>query len=158
MTDKDTTLKTLDDEYRNFQTAIEGLDEQQFALPFLDGWDVRDIVAHVLGWEDEMIPALDRIARGERPVPEGVDYSNGDEWNAGFSGALHAISPQTVLAKWRQTHMNFVRAAQSVPGDRYGVKEDGKPNTINRLLETTGYGHYREHIAQIADWRTKAGI
>ena len=34
------------------------------------------------GWLREMTPALERLTRGERPTPEGIDWSNVDAWNA----------------------------------------------------------------------------
>jgi hypothetical protein len=105
-----------------------------------------------------MAGALGRIARGERPTPEGVDYSDDAKWNAGFASKLHGVGPRTAIAIWEQQHADYVRAAQGVPDDRYGVKDDGKPNTVNRLLETSGYGHYREHLAQISEWRKREGI
>ena len=32
-------------------------------------WGVREILAHIMGWQREMIPVLERIARGEKPSP-----------------------------------------------------------------------------------------
>ena len=158
MSGKETTLKLLDTEYKNLRSTIDGLDEGQLLRPWLDAWSVKDIVAHVLGWEREMTGALERLGRGERPTVEGVDYSNTDEWNAAFAQRMASINPATVLAIWQQTHMNYVRAAKAVPDDRYGTKEDGTPNAVNRLLEGSGYGHYREHAAQIGAWRQREGI
>ena len=158
MTDKTTTLKLVDDAYGDLRQGIDGLDDAQLTRPWLDGWCVRDIVAHVMGWEREMSGALERIARGERPTPEGVDYSDDTAWNAKFAAALHAVGPRTVIARWEQQHANYVRAAKAVPDDRYGVKDDGKPNAVNRLLETSGYGHYREHLTQISEWRKRESI
>jgi len=158
MSNKESTLQLLDKEYQNLRQAIDGLDEEQLSRAWFDSWSVKDIVAHVLGWEREMTGALERMARGERPTREGVDYSNVDEWNAKFSKAMTQISPQTVLAAWRQVHMNYVKAARAVSDDRYGVREDGMPNTVNRLLEASGFGHYREHAGPIREWRQREGL
>lgn len=158
MSDKASVLQQLDTEFQNLRQAVDGLKPDQLERVWFDRWSVKDILAHVLGWEREMIVALQRIARGERPTPEGVDYSNADEWNAKFALAFTQQLPTTVVAEWQQTHMNYVRAAQAVPGDRYGVSDDGKPKTANRLVETSGTGHYKEHAAQIRDWRQREGL
>lgn len=155
--DKASAIKELQDEYENFRRALKGLEPEQLSRPFLDGWSVKEIVAHVMGWEQEMVAALERMARGERPTPEGVDYSDGDAWNAKFEAQMAAISPQTVLATWRQAHMNYVNAAKDVPEERYGER-DGKPQTVNRLLQTSGTGHYEEHAEAIREWRKKEGL
>ena len=153
MSDKQTTLKLLDEEYQSFRQLIDGLEGAALTRVWFGSWSVKDIVAHVLGWQREMTEALRRMARGEKPTPEGVDYSNTDEWNAKFAAAMQGIDARTVIAAWQQTHMTFARAAQAVPDDRYG---EGK--TVNRLIEASGWGHYREHAPAIRDWRQKKGL
>jgi hypothetical protein len=71
---------------------------------------------------------------------------------------MRQVSANTIIATWEQVHANYVRAAQGVPDERYGVKDDGSPSTVNRLLETSGYGHYREHIEHIQAWRRREGL
>jgi hypothetical protein len=157
MTDKASALKTVDAEYRNLLKAIDGLDDTAMARVWFGAWSAKDVIAHVMGWEREMTGALERIARGERPTPEGVDYSDSDAWNAKFAAGYHGISSRTVIADWQQAHQGYVKAAQAIPGDRYGEK-DGKLATVNRLLQTSGSGHYKEHAPQILEWRKSQGI
>lgn len=45
-------------------------------------WGVREILAHMSGRHREMAPALQRLSRGERPIPAGVSYDDGDAWPA----------------------------------------------------------------------------
>ena len=148
--DKASALKLLEEDYQNLRQAIDGLDGQALSRVWFGSWSVKDIVAHIMGWEREMTEALRRMARGEKPTPEGVDYSNTDEWNARFASAWQGIGPPTVLAAWYQAHMNYVKAARAVPDDRYG---EGK--TINRLIETSGIGHYKEHLPAIQEYKAK---
>ena len=155
--DKAEVLQNVEAESQNLQEAVKGLDNDQMAETWLDGWSAKDILAHVLGWDREMIVFLERLARGERPAPEGVDYSDPNAWNAKFALEFAPISGSTVLAIWRQVHMNFLRAAKALPDDRFGEK-DGKPKTANRMLADNGYQHYQEHTAQILEWRKSAGI
>ena len=155
--DKAEVLQNVEAESQNLQAAVKGLDNDQMAETWLDGWSAKDILAHVLGWDREMIVFLERLARGERPAPEGVDYSDPNAWNAKFALEFAPISGSTVLAIWRQVHMNFLRAAKALPDDRFGEK-DGKPKTANRMLADSGYQHYQEHMAQILEWRKSAGI
>lgn len=158
MSDKATTLRLVDDEYANLRKAIDGLDAAALQRVWFGEWSVKDIIAHILGWEREMAGALQRIARGEKPTPEGVDYSDSDAWNAKFSGVMKQQLPTTVIAEWGQVHQVYVKAAQAVPDDRFGAAEDGRPKTANRLIETSGYGHFREHAAQINAWRQREGM
>jgi hypothetical protein len=152
-TDKQSVLNELNTEYDKFQETIKGMERDRLDQVFYDQWSVKDIVAHMLGWEREMTEALRRIARGERPTPEGVDYGNSDEWNAKFAARMRGQLPTTVLAEWGQVHGGFLKALAAVPDDRFGV---GK--SVNRIAEGTGYGHYREHGPPIQEWRKREGI
>jgi len=139
--DKQTALARLDEQFQALLATIKGLDESAMSERFYDQWNVKDLLAHIAGWQHTMKDAMERMVRGEKPVPEGVDYSNADEWNAGFAAAMKAQNAETIVANLRQAYANYVRAAKAIPDDRYG---EGK--TINRLLEASGYGHIEEHL------------
>ncbi len=153
MSNKEATLQQLDEEYQKLLQAIEGLEEEALSRVWFGDWSTKQVIGHILGWEREMTGALQRLARGERPTVEGVDYSNVDEWNAKFAHATDAIEPRSVLAMWRQVHMTYVRAARAVPDDRYGESK-----TVNRLLEASSIGHYQEHAGPIREWRQQEGL
>jgi len=142
--DKQTALTKLDEQFKALLGSIKGLDENAMSERFYDDWSVKDILAHIAGWQHTMKDAMERMARGEKPVPEGVDYSNADAWNAGFAGAMKAQNAETIVANLRQAYANYARAARAIPDDRFG---EGK--TINRLLEASGYGHIEEHLPAI---------
>ena len=154
---KEEVLQSVETESKNLQKAVKGLDNDRMAEAWLDGWSAKDILAHVLGWDREMIVFLERMAHGERPTPEGVDYSDPNAWNAKFALEFAPISGSTVLAVWKQVHMNLVRTAEALSDDRFGEK-DGKPKTANRILADNGYQHYQEHTAHILEWRKTAGL
>lgn len=149
--DKQTVLKDLQDAFDELLAAVDGLDDGAMATAFYGTWSVKDILAHIAGWHRQMTGAMERMARGERPTPEGVDYSDADAWNARFAAAMRVQSAPTVVAGLRQSFANYRRAAQAIADDRYG---EGK--TINRILEGSGYGHYREHLPAIKEFAVKA--
>lgn len=146
--DKASTLKQVQGGFDELLAAIDKLDDDAMSRRFYGDWGVKDILAHIAGWQTQMTGAMERMARGEKPTPEGVDYSDSDAWNARFAGAMRAQSAETVVAELRQSFGNYLRAAQAIPDDRFG---EGK--TINRLLETSGYGHYAEHLPAIKEYR-----
>jgi hypothetical protein len=150
--DKQATIKQVQDGFNELLAAVDGLDERAMETRFYDRWNVKDVLAHISGWHHEMAGAMERMARGEKPTAEGVDYSDADGWNARFSAAMRAQSGDTVIADLRQGFSTYLRNANAIPDDRYG---EGK--TINRLLETSGYGHYNEHLPALREYRKKAG-
>ncbi|HEY7801427.1 MAG TPA: maleylpyruvate isomerase N-terminal domain-containing protein [Dehalococcoidia bacterium] len=149
--DKQATMSELEKGFQELLASFDKLDERAMTTTFYGSWSIKDILAHITGWHQAMTGAMERMARGERPTPEGVDYSDADKWNAKFAGAMAPQSAPTVVAVLRQSFANYLRAAKALPEDRFG---EGK--TANRLIETSGYGHYREHIPAIRDFASKA--
>jgi len=88
-----------------------------------------------------------------RPVPEGVDYSDADSWNARFAGQAAGRTGGEVLEELRASKEAFVAAAFQVAEDRFG---EGR--AAARIMETAGFGHYEEHLAPIREWRQREGI
>jgi len=150
---KDGLLKELDREFDALLKAVDGLSDEQMVQPWFGSWSVRDILAHVTGWHHEMDEALERISRGERPVPEGVDYGNSDAWNARFVETWQNASPEAVLAELIASKGLFVAAARLVPEEKC---EEGR--AAYRILMNVGINHYREHAPAIREWRQKEGI
>lgn len=151
--DKQTAIGRAERGFDEILAAIKGMNDAQMTRTFYGEWSVKDILAHLAGWQHTMCGAMERLARGEKPTPEGVDYSDADRWNAGFAAAMRPQSPETVVADLRQSFANYVRAARAVSADRYG---EGK--TINRLLEASSYGHYEEHLPALREYRASLGL
>lgn len=150
---RDKLIANVNTGFQDLVGAVEDLTDEQMAKVWFGDWGVREILAHVAGWHWEMEKALERISRGERPVPEGLDYSDGDSWNAKFAGQASAKSGREALDDLRASKEAFVAAALKVPEDRF---EEGR--SAARIMETTGFGHYQEHLPAIREWRTREGI
>jgi hypothetical protein len=145
---KDDVLKELDDGFVTLKRDIDGLSDDQMLKTWLGDWNTRDLLAHVAGWHREMGAGLERIGRGERPTPEGVDYSDGDAWNAKFAGAKRSASPGDIRAELDDSFRFYRAAAAALPEDRW---EPGR--TVDRIVHTSGINHYNEHGEQIREWR-----
>ncbi len=146
-------LSAAEHEYTLFQEALEGLDEHRFGEVWLGVWSVRDIVAHISAWHRELAPALERLARGERPIPEGVSYEDVDAWNAKFVEAKKAAPLPEVMRELERSHTDFMRAAAAVPAVRF---EPGR--TAWKIVDQNSAHHYKEHGDQIRAWRAEKGL
>ena len=152
MSDKSTVLHDADAAFAELRQAVEGLGEEPMRQVWLGTWGTREILIHISGWHREMIPALGRVARGEaEPYPSGT-YDDFDAWNARFVQDKSGVKAADVLAELDASHRDFIAAATAVP-DTY-FAPDGAARS---LVDGTGPGHYREHTAQIRDWRQRTG-
>src|SRR2546422_7552973 len=134
-------LSAAEDQYKALRAALEGLDERQLTQVWLGVWSIKEIVAHISGWHRELGPALERMARGERPIPEGVSYDDADAWNAKFAAARKATPVRQVLDDLERSHADFMRAAAAVPAERF---QPGK--TAWRSEEHTSELQSRLHL------------
>lgn len=152
---RDGLLKTLDDEFAGFLDTIDGLSDEQMTNVWYGEWSVRDILAHIVGWHREEVAMLERMASGERPWAEGSGhpYNEGDAWNARFVEKWHTASPATILEELKASEGAYIAAARLLPEERF---REGR--TTHRLLQEGGIDHYRDHAAQIRDWRKREGI
>ena len=149
----DALLEDLERSFADLEGAIDGLTHEQLTQTIEDEWSVRDMLGHIIGWHHEMDDALERIARGERPVPEGVDYSDSDAWNARFVETWRNASPEAVVAELVASKTLFVEAARLVPDEKY---EEGR--SAHRIVTGTATGHYAEHAPVIRAWRQREGV
>ena len=150
---KDELLYRAAREYKAFHEALQGLNEQHLTEAWLGVWSVKEIVAHITGWHRELIPALERLARGERPIPEGVSYDDVDAWNATFAARGRETSVADLLLELDKSHEAFLHAAAQIPVERF---EPGR--TAYRIVDLNSAHHYREHGDEIRAWRATRGL
>jgi len=153
MSEKDTLLAEADQEFQSLQGTIAGLGEAQMREVWCGVWGVREILAHMAGWHREMAPALARMSRGERPIPEGVSYDDVDAWNARFAEAKASWATADIIRELAASHADFLQAARAVPEDRFAP---GK--TAYRIVDLNSRHHYQEHGQQIAAWRKSRAL
>jgi hypothetical protein len=146
---KQELLRQAEQEYDGLKAAIKGLDEAQMSTVWLGSWGVREIVAHISGWHREMIPALERLHRGEAPYPDGA-YDDFDTWNARFVEAYKGQDAADIVRALDASHRELLSAASRLPDEQFA---EGKP--VLGLVDGVTAGHYREHAEQIRQWRQR---
>ena len=144
---KQELLQQAEQEYDGLKAAIKGLDDAQMSQTWLGSWGVREIAAHATGWHREMIPALERLGRGEAPYPDGA-YDDFDSWNARFVEARKGRSSADILEELSASHRDLLGAVSRLPDELF---RDGKP--ASGLVDGVAAAHYREHAEQIRRWR-----
>ena len=150
MSDKSMLLREADDAFAELRRAIDGLEDETMRQVWLGTWGVREILIHISGWHREMIPALARVGRGEPAYPAGT-YDDFDAWNARFVDRKTGVKTADVLPELDASHQAFMAAAAALPDAQLAPGGAARDS-----FEGAGAGHYREHTAQILDWRRKA--
>jgi hypothetical protein len=142
-------LEQAEQEYAGLKTAIADLNEQDMRQVWLGHWSVRDILAHITGWHGEMLPALDRLQRGEAPYADGA-YDDTDSWNARFVATRRDRATDDLLREMDASHRTLLNAVSRLPETSFAEDQPAAG-----LVDGVAGAHYREHAAQIRQWRQR---
>jgi uncharacterized damage-inducible protein DinB len=130
-------------------SAIDGLSDEQMSDPSLDGWSVKDHLAHLALWDDLRAMEVERISAGHESAWKFSDAQDdayndvGHELRRGMSAAQ---------AKW-ELERSRKRLLDAI--------SEAKP----RALDGSLYGsaglrssHEVDHAGWIMRWRTENAI
>jgi uncharacterized damage-inducible protein DinB len=129
--------------------AIAGLSDAQMLEPSLDGWSVKDHLAHLALWDDIRASEVVRISAGHdsawRMTPEQDELYNAMSYTLRRDLPLEQVRWE--FATSRQRLLDAIAAAtpRGLDASRYG--EAGLHS-----------GHEAEHTAWITRWRTERGF
>lgn len=150
MGDKAKLIQDAQEAYEELAQAIAGLSESDASRVWLGTWGARDILIHIAGWNREMALALTRIRKGEPAYPEG-QYDDADAWNARFVQARQGATLSQILDEVASAHRELLTAASALTDAQLASEAPARA-----IFEGTAAQHYREHGAQIRQWRAGA--
>ncbi len=148
--EKSEAIGTLDSKYQEFRSRLDGVADGSWDEARLGEWNLNHVLAHMAGWFKEISGAMERVGRGERPVPEGVDYSDADAWNEKFA-AKAQDNRTSALVEFDTAYAGYKAAAEALGEDKFGEQE-GRPKIGNRLLQASGLAHFDEHSEHLGLW------
>jgi uncharacterized damage-inducible protein DinB len=147
--DRDALLKHYRSTRDDLLAAIGGLSDEMLTEPSLDGWSVKDHLAHLAVWDDIRSAEVARISAGHASAWR-ISREQVNAYNAMTYGARRAMS--VAQARWeletsRQRLLDAIAAAtpQGLEPSSYG--EAGLRST-----------HEAEHTDWIKRWRSEKGI
>ena len=146
----------LDEAHRRVLTAVEGMEPTVLEnQPAVGSWSVRDVVGHMVDWENEMLNAAEHILGG--PAPKGQPIKHIQSYN-NLRGALWGIEPwSAALGDFQQAHeraLRFVEHLTPEQLDTIGPYTTGRVGRLSGLMEHVT-GHLEEHAAQLEAWRLR---
>ncbi len=131
--------------------AVDGLDDAAMSATFVGEWGVQQILAHIGGWQRLNGEMMERMARGEHPVPEGEDYGDDDAWNARFAAEASGSGEDAVRAL-RESFARFIAAAEALPEERF---DEGR--FAAQMLAGNGVAHIGDHLPEMLAYRATRG-
>jgi len=142
-------LRTYRESRAKLLEAIESLTDEQMSEPTIDGWAVKDHLAHLAVWDDIRADEVERISAGFESAWKMTDDQ--DEVHNATAYELRR-SMSAAQARWeletsRRKLLDAITAAPPAALDptRYGAAG----------LRS---GHEDQHAGWIARWRGEKGI
>ena len=142
-------LRTYRESRAKLLEAIESLTDEQMSEPTIDGWAVKDHLAHLAAWDDIRADEVERISAGFESAWKMTDDQ--DEVHNATAYELRR-SMSAAQARWeletsRRKLLDAITAAPPAALDptRYGAAG----------LRS---GHEDQHAGWIARWRGEKGI
>ncbi len=142
-------LHRLDTAWVAFKESYAGLTDAELTEPGVtDDWSVKDILAHVIIWEEEALKHLPHILEGGRPPRYSVTYGGIDAFNAQMIAQRRGLPLAEVLQQQDETHQRLIAFIYTIPDDQIA-----RETRARRRLRLDTYSHYPIHTTAIREWR-----
>jgi hypothetical protein len=152
---KESVLSALIEARQNILAEVSKLSEAQQDQIFLGIWSVKDLLAHLIGWDETNLRAAKSILKGQ--VPSFYKHSDRDwqTYNATLVKKHKKDSLPELIAGARNSQKELIEFLQSIPPESFnrdfGVRFHGYKVTIQRLLEAETKDE-QTHQRQITDF------
>ena len=152
---KDKILSSLVEVRQNILTEVSRLSDAQQNQVFLGIWTIKDLLAHLAGWDYTNKTAVNEIMAGRLPT----FYTHHDhDWKA-YNGMLVAEyardSSEELIRLTKSAQRDLVERLETIPPEMFnkdfGVRFRGYKVTIQRLLEAEVKDE-QIHLQQIVDF------
>ena len=129
--------------------AIEGLTDEQMSEPSIDGWAVKDHLAHLALWDDIRAAEVERVAAGHESAWKMNDEQD-DQHNA--TGYELRRSMSTGQARWEleNSRRKLVDAITAAPPETLDPDLYGAAGLLSQ--------HEGQHAGWIERWRGERGF
>jgi uncharacterized damage-inducible protein DinB len=147
--DRDALLRHYRRMREDLLAAIDGLSDEQLSEPSLDGWSVKDHLAHVALWDDVRASEVARISAGHDSAWRMAGDQDGIYSQLGHAlrSGLSSDQVRWELATSQQRLLDAIASAtpRGLDGSLYG--EAGVRS-----------GHEAAHTGWIERWRAERGV
>lgn len=142
--------------------AIAGLsDEDMLRVGAVGIWSVKDVLAHLVSWQAELVTALARLDQSGQHVPQIVEIEDIDEWNAEQYRTNAPRALAAVIEDFHGVHKHLLEAvaaldSRTLDDNRRFPWMEGEP--LSYLIVENAIWHEEEHAEDIRAWREQEGL
>jgi uncharacterized protein (TIGR03083 family) len=151
--DKTTFLENLQSARANWEALLEEVGEERMLQPGACGeWSVKDVIAHVMWCEREMVG----VCQARALVGSELWKLSNDESNAIVVSQYRDHALQDILAEERQVYAQLLAEVQQLSDEDLndaGHFRDMPADWLPwQLIAGNAFEHYRDHMPSIRTW------
>ena len=133
----------------NLFSVLEDLsEEEQTQVPLVGQWTVRDVLAHILAWQEVAVQRLELFAAGRASEIRWVRNDDVDDTNTRLHQERMGLSLAQVRERLEKIGQQLEERLERLPE---GLAEGTEPIAV--WFPNCTYAHYQEHLDQIVAWR-----
>ncbi len=129
--------------------------------PCIGTWTVKDLVAHLVGWDFTNLQAIKEILTGQRPSFFQYHDTDWRSYNAQLVETYRIEPLEALLESAAASHQQLVAFLQGLPPavvlEGKSPKEQGRVITIRRLLNAEAQDE-RKHRDQVQAYRENLSL
>jgi hypothetical protein len=117
---KSELLNWLQEEYQQWEAFLDRIGPTRMDQPGVNGdWSMKDIVAHLTGWNRWLVARLQAAQRSEPepPPPWPAHLQTEDEINAWIYKSNHGRSVREVLGETHQVYQQLLAVIEGLPDE-----------------------------------------
>ncbi len=154
---KEETIKFLQDDRKELEKVLEELVPEDFVtFRVLGTWKIKDVIAHLSGWNNELKSSIDKLLNNEELwfVTESEDYFNKIQVMKRKS-----LTVEQVLEEWESSFRDLIEKIDNLTTEEWEYTskfkwKSGEPVSIKSLFgyRKKGKGHEGYHALLIAEY------
>jgi hypothetical protein len=113
MVDGKNLVEKLGQARSEMKRAVSAVDRQQEVCP---GWTVKEVLAHISGWDAVGISTVRAHLAGEEPPP--LEARSIDEYNAYLVAGCEALTLEEVIEDWKRSRLQLETALTEAPPEK----------------------------------------
>jgi uncharacterized damage-inducible protein DinB len=138
-----------------FEQLLPLIDIQKFIYP---GWTLKDLLAHISGWDDAIIISL--RAHISKKIKHFPSIQNLDEYNKFSVTYRKSLDYEQVLKEWRLTRLELITLIEQLTEEEFSTPVSipwGEKEHITSLIDLF-HDHEEHHMKDILLWLSHPDI
>ncbi|HWF43016.1 MAG TPA: DinB family protein, partial [Candidatus Kapabacteria bacterium] len=143
-------MKAMSEQRVTTMQVLDAIEEEDYLIAEAFGkWSLRDLVAHMIGWERLTFERNELIKQGLEP--DAVSCDDADAINDTFVHTIDTRSKKELLRQFQDVRADLVASLRSLSEEHY-VNDVGRLPSVQKRLPGCTFEHEREHLAKVIAW------